>query len=323
MSIVYYSKEVIDKAKQMDLLTYLKMYEPSELVRVSSEVYSTRTHDSLKISNGKWMWWSRGIGGKNAIDYLITVKGLTFIEAVSTIMKDKTVMNKIFIPIKKVDREQRVLKLPKKAPDNNEVIDYLIGRGINEDVISFFIDNGFIYQSLPMNNIAFVGFDENNKPRYVGMRGTSDTRYLGDAYGSDKTYPFRLINKTNSNLHIFEGAIDLLSYATLLYEQGSDFKSQSLVSLSGVYKPSKDTEDAKLPLSLTRVLAENKNFKTIYLHLDNDDAGRIAADRLTRLLSDKYTVKEHFVPVGKDVNDYLCYSKNLPYTSIKTKSYER
>ena len=31
--------------------------------------YTTRTHDSLKISNGKWMWWSKGIGGKTELPY--------------------------------------------------------------------------------------------------------------------------------------------------------------------------------------------------------------------------------------------------------------
>ncbi len=35
---------------------------------------------SLKISNGKWIWWSRGIGGRSALDYLIKVKGYSFLE---------------------------------------------------------------------------------------------------------------------------------------------------------------------------------------------------------------------------------------------------
>lgn len=52
------------EAKQIDLLTYLKACEPSQLVRVSGNTYCTKEHDSLKISNGKWMWWSRGIGAK-------------------------------------------------------------------------------------------------------------------------------------------------------------------------------------------------------------------------------------------------------------------
>lgn len=48
------SKAEIERARELDLLTYLQTYEPHELVRISSAVYSTRSHDSLKISNGKW-----------------------------------------------------------------------------------------------------------------------------------------------------------------------------------------------------------------------------------------------------------------------------
>lgn len=86
MSKPYYSKSDIAKAREVDLLTYLQTYEPDELVKISSNVYSTRTHDSLKISNGMWMWWSRGVGGRNALDYLIKVKGLTLYEAVNRIL---------------------------------------------------------------------------------------------------------------------------------------------------------------------------------------------------------------------------------------------
>ena len=67
----YIDPEVILEAKKMDLFTYLQNYEPQELVRFSGNVYCTRTHDSLKISNEKWCWHSRGIGGRSALDYLI------------------------------------------------------------------------------------------------------------------------------------------------------------------------------------------------------------------------------------------------------------
>lgn len=49
MTLPYYSKEVIKKAKEMDLLTYLKNYEPDELVHFSGDTYCTKEHDSLKI----------------------------------------------------------------------------------------------------------------------------------------------------------------------------------------------------------------------------------------------------------------------------------
>ena len=66
----YVSKEQLTAAREVDLLTYLRCFEPQELVHISGSTYATRTHDSLKISNGKWFWWSRGIGGRNALDYL-------------------------------------------------------------------------------------------------------------------------------------------------------------------------------------------------------------------------------------------------------------
>jgi len=48
-------------------------------------VYTLRSHDSLKISNGKWYQWSTGIGGISALDYLIKVQGMDFVSAVSNI----------------------------------------------------------------------------------------------------------------------------------------------------------------------------------------------------------------------------------------------
>ena len=45
----FIAPELIIQAKQMDLLTYLRNYEPYELVKFSGNTYCTRTHDSLKI----------------------------------------------------------------------------------------------------------------------------------------------------------------------------------------------------------------------------------------------------------------------------------
>ena len=73
---VQFDPAVIEQARQIDLLSYLQRYEPSNLKRVAGNVYCTREHDSLKISNGKWYWWSRGIGGYSALDYLMKVQCL-------------------------------------------------------------------------------------------------------------------------------------------------------------------------------------------------------------------------------------------------------
>ena len=69
----------------MDLLTWLRMNEPDNLVHVSGNTFCTAEHDSLKISNGKWYWFSRGIGGVSALDYLIKVKEMPLPQAVQMI----------------------------------------------------------------------------------------------------------------------------------------------------------------------------------------------------------------------------------------------
>ena len=84
----YYTEEQIKKARSIDLLTYLQTYEPIELVHVRGNTYCTATHDSLKLSNGKWYWWSRGIGGSSALDYLIKVKGLQFLDAMAILTEN-------------------------------------------------------------------------------------------------------------------------------------------------------------------------------------------------------------------------------------------
>ena len=80
------TKDEVARAREMDLLTYLRRYEPDELVHFSGNTYCTRTHDSLKISNGKWYWWSQGIGGRSALDYLTKVKGVEFRQAVEILV---------------------------------------------------------------------------------------------------------------------------------------------------------------------------------------------------------------------------------------------
>ena len=42
----YIAADDILKAREMDLMTYLRNYEPQELVRVSGNTYCTREHES-------------------------------------------------------------------------------------------------------------------------------------------------------------------------------------------------------------------------------------------------------------------------------------
>ena len=81
--------EEIKKAREIDLLSYLQERESEELVDLGHGTYTTRSHDSLKISNGAWMWFSRGFGGYNALDYLVKVRNITFVDAVKILTKQE------------------------------------------------------------------------------------------------------------------------------------------------------------------------------------------------------------------------------------------
>lgn len=108
-----YTAKEIERAREMDLLTYLRQNDPGNLVHISDGEYCTREHDSLKISNGKWMWWSRGFGGASALDYLIKVKDVPFTEAVGMILGTEAKQPPFsFVP--KNGKAKRLL-LPEKA----------------------------------------------------------------------------------------------------------------------------------------------------------------------------------------------------------------
>lgn len=148
--------EQLARAREMDLLTYLRCCEPEELVSAGGNTYATRSHDSLKISNGKWYWWSRGVGGSNALDYLTTVRELPLPDAVQRIL------NAAGAPLAEVPRSKahttKIFSLPPKHADNRRVFSYLHGRGIDPEIINHCIKHGLLYESAQHHNCVFVGF---------------------------------------------------------------------------------------------------------------------------------------------------------------------
>ena len=172
------------------------------------------------------------------------------------------------------------------------------------------------------HNVVFVGLDRYHKPRYANLRGIG-TDFIGEANGSDKRFSFSIPAQNSDALHLFESAIDLLSFATLVKQNGGNWQRDHLVSLAGVYKPKENLQESSLPLTLTRYLSEYPNIKWITLRLDNDKAGGYMAKALVALLSDKYEVSVQPPPCGKDYNDYLCMKLGIPITHRKSKAQER
>lgn len=91
----------------------------------------------------------------------------------------------------------------------------------------------------------------------------------------------------------------------------------------GVYQPKKKIEESKLPVALTRFLEDHPHVKTVYLHLDNDTAGRLAAKAIMAVMPEGYRVENKPPPRGKDVNDFLCHRLGIPIRGSHGKEPER
>lgn len=302
----YYSQENLQQAKQMDLLTYLQQREPQGLIHIAGDTYCTREHDSLKISNGKWNWFSRGIGGRSALDYLVKVKNYPFTDAVGIILGRAAGMP----PVSRSPQleKEKVLLLPEPVEGYPfRVVQYLTDRGINRKLIEFCIERKLLYESRDYHNAVFVGYDTAGVARYAALRGTMGA-YKGEATGSDKHYSFSLtLSPEASQVHVFESAIDLLSYATLEQRAGRVWKCDALLSLAGVFK---QRREKVVPVALMQFLSDHPAVQRICLHLDNDEVGRSAAKGFAEgLVGKSYEVVNQPPKYGKDVNDQLQWER--------------
>lgn len=295
----YISPEVITQARQVDLLSYLQAADPGQLVKEHGETYCTREHDSLKISNGKWYWFSQGVGGSSALDYLIKVQGYSFVDAIEAIC-GKQIPTMDYQEHKPY--QERKLLMPEIAPKTENAKRYLMGRGVNPAITDYCLEHNLIFETAKYHNVVFVGYDKSGKARYAAMRGTR-SGYKGEVTGSNKRFSFCMNpGSASGHLHLFEAAIDAMSYASLKLIDGDDWKQDTYLSLAGVYQQKRENI---VPVALARYLDDYPDVTTIHLHLDNDEVGRAAAKGIIGGLSDKYTVLDEPPECGKDVNDML------------------
>ena len=282
--MAYFTPEDIQQAKQLDLLTYLQIYEPDQLVKVSGDTYCTKEHDSLKISNGKWHWFSRQIGGKTALDYLVKVKGCSFLEAME-ILQGKPLPKSIPAPVPKQEPKRFLL------PERNDNAD---------TVIRYCLESDLLFESRKYHSAVFLGYDKEGVPRYGNVRGTVGD-YKGELSGSDKRYSFSIPGNSQT-VHVFESAIDALSYATLELFEGRNWREDHLLSLAGVFVTKRENV---VPVALSRYLTDHPEIRTLRLHLDNDAIGRGAVAGIVGGLRDRYEIWDEPPRWGKDVNDQL------------------
>jgi len=293
------SKEQIEAAKQVDILDYLERREPDNIKRIGNR-HILRDHDSFVISKGKWCWNSQGYGCKTAtaLNYLIKVRGYSFVDAVRELAGD--VPNDRPEPEKaKPPPEPKIFALPPHSKDNKRIIAYLQSRGISRPLILECIERGLLYESAVYHNCIFVGRDEHGKARFAAQRGLAGD-FKCDVDGSDKRFGFVLppdFGKPNHsinsrNVAVFEAPIDTLSHKVMC-EQGflPPFNGWRL-SLGGTSL-----------LALTRFLEQHPEIESCVICTDNDLAGEMAAAKIAETV--RVRVGGAVPPIGDDWNTAL------------------
>ena len=266
----------------------------------------------MHFSNGKWYWWAQGKGGTSALDYLIIVEGYEFKDAcnyLSELMNVSAPVTTYYHP-----KPIKSFELPIKDKNNDLVIRYLCEiRKIDKGIVDDFIAKGMIYQSANFKNAVFVGYDK-DKPAYAFKRSIFKNFKLDHA-GSNKAFSFNYTNTNSNELHVFEAAIDLLSYMTLLKMDEMDYTEFNYLSLAGASDKIAAKSEADIPIALKAYLERNPNIKTIIFHLDNDEVGIGATSKIISILNSKYQcIDEH--PISyKDVNEELIH-KNLLLSTV-------
>ncbi|GHV39861.1 topoisomerase [Clostridia bacterium] len=307
------TSEQIAAAKEYDLLTYLRANEPGELKKTSADEFRTVSHSSLVISPSKGLWyWNKGhVGGRSAVDYLIKVRGMGFVDAIETVLGGRVVPVLSLLPVERSTKPAlpKKLILPKRATIPSNAVKYLQRRGIHSAIISYCLKSGVLYEGVYQNPrepnydgkpvCVFIGRDSDGKERFAALRGIG-TDLKKDASGSDKRFGFRLPakNANSGDLAIFEAPIDLLSHATFARRGDLAFDGHRL-SLGG-------TSD----VALMAFLEENPRINRISLCLDDDAAGWAAVERICDTLAADtrfacITVRADPPMDGKDYNEAL------------------
>ena len=298
--------ENIKAAREVQLVDFLNTYRPGELVRKSRDEYCTKSHSSLRITPSKnlFHWCSQSKGGRGALDYLLTVEGMSFRSAVMLLNEMELVPFQQARAATVESSRTHDFTLPRPDKNAQAATAYLMHRGISPKVLRYCLNEGILYQTTRGNyrNCVFVGKDEVGIPRSAFQRGCQGT-YRGDVTGSQKKYGFLMQaeNPDCDTVELYEAPIDAMSGATLRqYTDIGKWRSVRYLALGGLnYLP------------IDYFLQQHPQVKNVVLCFDRDEPGLRFADTVARRLAERgCNVEKRLPAVGKDYNESLIWYKS-------------
>lgn len=279
----------IDNANSMDIVSYLKSHGMS-VKRVGSAYEWESPTGKVSIKGNRWYSQYELVGGY-PVNFVMKYFGLKFTEAVESLTgKSYSIMVGSY---KKEEKENKQFIVPERHDNMNRAFFYLRDeRGIDTSIINAFANAGLLFEDSEYHNAVFVGKDAEGNIRHIHKRATSpDSTFKGNAEASNPEYSFNWRGKSN-RLFVFEAPIDMLSYITL---HPNGWRNNSYVSLCST-----------AGIAAMKMLNDNHSIDTVYLCLDNDNAGTVGSQKLAEKIHSlgEYDVWRLY-PENKDWNEDL------------------
>lgn len=285
--------------------------------------YALKEHDSVRIDPDRnWYWRNSESGtgtsigkGGSVIDFAMNFKNISAAEAMKELKSylgeswsgsESQVKMAAKNP---VEQEKKRLQLPEPADNMHRVYAYLIKtRGIDPDIVNQFVRSKNLYQDVH-GNCVFVSYDvkddgSTGEPVFACMRGTNTyKKFIGDVYGCDYKKGYFVEGNTHSDkLIITESVIDAMSVMSVLKQNYLDHRSFHYLPMAGVGKEE----------CISKKISQ-KGIREVYLALDNDSAGRKAAEQIKEHLMEQGMQEQRIhecFPDAKDWNEEIQTASN-------------
>ena len=136
------TEQEIAQAKQMNLYQYMQLCEPDNFKPEGPGQFRHKGHSSLTFAeDGSWTYFKTKATGRTALNYLIAVEGVSFVEAVREINRIQGGVRPSFQPVKAPSppaekKPAKEFRLPKPDKNNYAATAYLRKRCIHPNVLT-------------------------------------------------------------------------------------------------------------------------------------------------------------------------------------------
>ena len=246
---------------------------------------------SFKVDNDKNIWYDFGIGeGGNIIDLVCKMKNLNVSKAIQFLSDNSLFFSQAKQPVVIADEkkkeafesyvESKILSVSEVT--NTNLLSYALSRRINKETLQKYCKE--VHYTVENFQYYAIGFK--NDLGCFELR----TKYFKRCIG-EKHYTLIQNNVLSSDLYVFEGFFDFLSFITLY----GSVNTRNFLILNSTSCIRKATDIIKAA-------------GTIYTFLNNDNAGILGTVKI-KAINKNVVMKNELYQPHNDLNDFLINKK--------------